>query len=311
MTTVMAATRDAYGAALEELGSRYPEIVVLDADLSESTRTYKFARKYPDRFFQMGISEQDMVCTAAGLAAAGKLPFASSFAIFASRAWEQIRNMVCRARLNVNLCLTHAGISVGEDGASAQALEDIAITRALPHMRVFVPADDIETTQIIHHLATHRDGPAYVRLGRAKVPRVSGENYRFRAGRAAKLREGKDAAIIACGMMVSAALGAAEMLGKDGVQAAVINMTSIKPIDAEAIIEASRETGRIVTAEEHSVIGGLGSAVAEVLAEHAPCRMKRIGTMDTFGESGTPDELMKKYGLTKENIAAAVRALIE
>jgi transketolase len=308
--TVTAATRDAYGAALEEIGGRYPEVVVLDADLSESTRTYKFAKKYPDRFFQMGISEQDMVCTAAGLASAGKMPFASSFAIFGSRAWEQIRNMVCRANLNVNLCFSHAGISVGEDGASAQALEDIAITRALPRMRVFVPADDIETTQVINYLVAHRDGPAYVRLGRAKVPRVHDEKYQFRAGRADKLREGKDATIIACGIMVAAALDAADLLEKEGVKAVVLNMSTIKPIDAEAIAAASRATGRIVTAEEHSIIGGLGSAVAEVLAERAPCPMKRIGTQDVFGESGAPDELLRKYGLTKENIAQAVRSLM-
>lgn len=308
--TVMAATRDAYGAALEELGGRYAEVVVLDADLSESTRTYKFARKYPDRFFQMGISEQDMVCTAAGLASAGKWPFASTFAIFGSRGWEQIRNMVCRANLNVNLCFSHAGLTVGEDGASAQALEDIGIMRVLPRMRVFVPADDVETARIIYHLVEHRDGPSYVRLGRAKVPRVHDEKYKFRAGHASRLREGKDATIIACGHMVSLALEAAEMLAKDGVQAAVLNMATIKPIDAEAIVEASRKTGRIVTAEEHNVIGGLGSAVAEVLAERAPCKMKRVGVQDTFGESGTPDELLKKYGLTKESIVAAVRGLM-
>ena len=308
--TVTAATRDAYGAALEEIGGRYPEIVVLDADLSESTRTYKFAKKYPDRFFQMGISEQDMVCTAAGLASAGKLPFASTFAIFGSRAWEQIRNMVCRANLNVNLCFSHAGLTVGEDGSSAQALEDIAIMRALPRMRVFAPADDIETAQVIQHLATHRDGPAYVRLGRAKVPRVHDEKFKFRAGHADALREGKDAAIIACGVMVSMALDAADILAKDGVSAAVINMACIKPIDADAIVAASRKTGRIVTAEEHNVIGGLGSAVAEVLAERAPCRMKRVGVQDVFGESGTSDELLRKYGLTKENIASAVRGIM-
>ena len=308
--TVMAATRDAYGAALEELGGRYPEIVVLDADLSESTRTYKFAKKYPDRFFQMGISEQDMVCTAAGLASAGKMPFASSFAIFGSRAWEQIRNMVCRSNLNVNFCFSHAGLTVGEDGSSAQALEDIAIMRVLPRMRVFVPADDIETTQIIHHLVAHRDGPAYVRLGRAKVPRVHDEKFKFRAGRADTLREGKDAVIVACGVMVSSALDAAEVLAKDGVSVAVVNMACIKPIDADTIVAASRKTGRVVTAEEHNVIGGLGSAVAEVLAERAPCRMKRVGVQDTFGESGTPDELLHKYGLTKENIASAVRGIM-
>jgi transketolase len=308
--TEKAATRDAYGAALEEMGAKYEEIVVLDADLSESTRTSRFAKKYPARFFQMGISEQDMVCTAAGLASAGKLPFASSFAIFASRAWEQIRNMVCRANLNVNLCLTHAGITVGADGSSAQALEDIAIMRALPHMRVLVPSDDIETTQIIKYLVTHRDGPAYVRLGRSKVPRVNAEKYRFRAARATKLRSGGDATIIACGLMVSITLEAAEMLAGDGVEVTVLNMSSIKPIDVDAIVGASRETGRIVTAEEHNIIGGLGGAVAEVLAEHAPCPMRRIGTRDTFGESGAPDELLKKYGLSKDNIAGAVRSLI-
>ncbi len=306
----MAATRDAYGAALERLGEKYPEIVVLDADLSESTRTYKFAKKFPNRFFQMGISEQDMVCTAAGLAASGKAPFASSFAIFCSRGWEQIRNMVCRANLNVNFCLTHSGISVGEDGSSAQALEDIAILRVLPNMRVLVPADDIETTQVIEYLAEHRDGPAYVRLGRAKVPRVHPDDYRFAFGKASLLREGKDVALIACGLMVGKSLEAAEMLAKDGIEARVINMSTIKPVDVDAIVAASKATGHIVTAEEHQIIGGLGSAVAEALAENAPCPMKRIGTRDTFGESGTPEELLEKYGLEAHHIAEAAKSLL-
>jgi transketolase len=259
----------------------------------------------------MGISEQDMVCTAAGLASAGKIPFVSSFAIFASRGWEQIRNMVCRANLNVNFCLTHSGLTVGEDGSSAQALEDIAIFRALPRMRVIVPADDVETTQVIEYLVEHRDGPAYVRLGRAKVPRVHPDDYKYKFGKASILRQGKDVAIIACGIMTAKALEAAESLASAGIQARVINMSAIKPVDADAIIAASKQIGKIVTAEEHSIIGGLGDAVAEVLTENAPCPMKRIGTRDTFGESGTPDELLEKYGLQPHHIADAAKALLK
>ncbi len=306
----MAATRDAYGDALKKMGEMHPEVVALDADLSESTRTAKFAEAFPARFFQMGIAEQDMISTAAGLAAAGKVPFASSFAIFASRAWEQIRNLVCRANLNVNICLTHTGLSVGEDGASAQALEDIAIFRAIPNIRLIVPADDIETSAVIEYLVENRNGPAYVRLGRAKVPRVHDEQYKFAFGKASLLREGKDVTIIACGLMVGKALEAALSLEKDGIQARVLNMSTIKPIDTEAIIAASKETGRIVTAEEHSVIGGLGGAVAEVLGENAPCPMKRVGTQDTFGESGAPEKLLEKYGLTARNITEAVKSIL-
>ena len=306
----MAATRDAYGKALLRMGEKYPEIVALDADLSESTRTCWFAEKFPERFFQMGIAEQDMIATAAGLASAGKVPFASSFAIFASRGWEQVRNLLCRAKINVNLCLTHTGISVGEDGGSAQALEDIAAFRVLPNMRIIVPADDVETAGAIEFLAADHNGPTYVRLGRGKTPRIHADDYKFAFGKASIPRQGKDVAIITCGVMVGKSLEAAELLAKDGIEARVVNMSTIKPIDADAIIAASKEIGKIVTAEEHNIIGGLGGAVAEVLAENAPCPMKRVGTRDTFGESGDPEALFEKYGLQPHHIADAAKSLL-
>ncbi|HUS59004.1 MAG TPA: transketolase family protein [Planctomycetota bacterium] len=305
------ATRVAYGEALAALGERYPQIVALDADLSKSTMTVTFAKKFPDRFFQMGIAEADMVDTAAGLATCGKLPFASSFAVFASRGWEQIRNIVARAKLPVVFALTHAGVSVGEDGASAQANEDIAIFRVLPYMRVIVPADGPETKSCLEYLVTHVDGPAFVRLGREKVPVVCPDGYKFELGKALTVRGGKDISIIACGVMVSIALQAAEMLAAKGVDARVINMASIKPIDRDAIVAAASETAGIVTAEEHSVIGGLGGAVAEVVAETHPCPIRRVGMADKFGESGAPAELMKKYEHTPEKIVEFAETILK
>jgi len=305
------ATRVAYGEALAALGERYPQIVALDADLSKSTMTVTFAKKFPDRFFQMGIAESDMVDTAAGLATCGKLPFASSFAVFASRGWEQIRNIVARAKLPVVFALTHAGVSVGEDGASAQANEDIAIFRVLPYMRVIVPADGPETKSCLEYLVTHVDGPAFVRLGREKVPVVCPDGYKFELGKALTVRGGKDISIIACGVMVSIALQAAEMLAAKGVDARVINMASIKPIDRDAIVAAASETAGIVTAEEHSVIGGLGGAVAEVVAETHPCPIRRVGMADKFGESGAPAELMKKYEHTPEKIVEFAETILK
>ncbi len=302
-------TRVAYGDTLARLGETDENIVVLDADLSCSTQTHRFAKKFPDRFFQMGIAEGDMVATAAGLAASGKKPFISTFVIFALRGWEQIRNSVARTNLPVNIVLTHGGLSVGEDGASAQACEDIAIMRVLPRMKVIVPADAVETEQVIEYLAAHTDGPAYVRLTRNVVPVLFDESYRFTLGKAARLRDGGDGTIIACGQMVCRALGAAELLAKDGLDIRVLNMSTIKPLDGEAITAAARETGRIVTAEEHSVVGGLGSAVAEHLATSTPVPMGMIGVQDTFGESGTPAELFEKYGLTEEAIAEKMAGL--
>ncbi|KUO50360.1 MAG: transketolase [Desulfitibacter sp. BRH_c19] len=299
------ATRDAYGKTLVKLGKKYQDIVVLDADLSKSTKTALFKGEFPDRFFNVGIAEQNLACVAGGMSLAGKVPFASSFAMFATgRAFEMIRNSLCYPKLNVKIAATHAGITVGEDGASHQANEDVAIMRAIPNMTVLVPADAVETEQIIE-AAYNYNGPVYIRLGRSGVPVLYDDNYKYQIGKASKLRDGKDVSIIAMGIMVSKALEAAEMLAEEGVQASVYNMSTIKPIDVDAIEEAA-QTGCVVTAEEHSIIGGLGSAVAEVLGEKCPVPLERVGIMDTFGESGKPDELLKKYGLTKENIASAV-----
>jgi transketolase len=304
------ATRDAYGKALVELGARNPRVVVLDADLSKSTRTEWFAAQFPDRFFNLGIAEQNMIGTAAGLALCGKIPFASSFAVFATgRAWEQIRLTVAYARTNVKICATHAGITVGEDGPTHQGNEDIALMRALPNMTVIVPADAVETRQAVFAIAEY-DGPCYLRLGREKSPVLFDDSYRFEIGRATTLRPGSDVAIIACGFMVSLALEAAALLAEEGLQARVINMSTIKPLDEEAVVEAARACGAVVTAEEHTIVGGLGSAVAEVLGEHLPTPMARIGLRDCFGHSGKPHELLEKYGMTPSHIAAACRRVI-
>lgn len=307
----MMATRDAYGEALKELGKINKDIVVLDADLSGSTKTGVFAKEFPERFINVGIAEQNLIGTAAGLATTGKIPFASSFAMFAAgRAFEIIRNSVAYPKLNVKIAATHAGLTVGEDGASHQALEDISIMRTIPNMVVLNPADGVETKAAIKKAAEYK-GPVYIRLGRSKVPVIfDEESYEFEIGKGIKLREGTDVTIIATGIMVSLAMEAAEILKKEGLEARVINMHTIKPIDKDIILEAARETRAIVTAEEHNIIGGLGSAVAEVLVESYPTVMERVGVMDTFGESGNGDELLKKYGLTAENIAVAARKAI-
>ncbi|HWQ62290.1 MAG TPA: transketolase family protein [Negativicutes bacterium] len=305
------ATREAYGEALRELGGRYGDIVVLDADLSKSTKTSVFAKAYPDRFFNVGIAEQNLIGTAAGLAAAGKIPFASTFAMFATgRAFEQVRNSVCYPHLNVKICATHAGLTVGEDGATHQAIEDIALMRGLPGMTVIVPADATETHQAVAWAAEYK-GPVYIRLGRMAVDDVFGESYRFAPGQAALLGEGADLTIIACGIMVAPARRAADELTQSGLSARVLNMPTIKPIDSAAIIKAARDTGAVVTCEEHSVIGGLGSAVAEVLGENVPVPMERVGILDTFGESGTPDALLAKYHLTTADIVRAAKRVIQ
>ncbi|MBO5244782.1 MAG: transketolase family protein [Selenomonadales bacterium] len=304
------ATREAYGEALRELGGQNENIVVLDADLSGSTKTAMFKKAYPTRFFNAGIAEQSMIGTAAGLAAAGKIPFASTFAVFATgRAFEQIRNSVCYPKLNVKIAATHSGLTVGEDGATHQAIEDVAIMRALPNMSVIVPADAAEAAAAVRFAAEH-NGPMYIRLGRSGVPDVFDETYEFKFGKASVLKEGTDVTLIGMGIMTAAALEAADMLAEEGISAAVINMSTIKPIDEEAIIAAAQATGAIVTCEEHNIIGGLGSAVAEVLAEKASARLVRVGVKDTFGESGKPADLLKKYGLTAADIAAAAKQAI-
>jgi len=305
------ATRDAYGDALAALGRKRNDVVVLDADLSGSTKTAKFAKAFPDRFFNMGIAEQDMVSTAAGFAVAGKLPFLSTFAIFATgRAWEQVRQSVCYPNLNVKIVASHAGITVGEDGGSHQSVEDIAVMRVIPHMTVIVPADGPETAQAIEAVAEHH-GPCYVRVGRNKVPRISEPGYRFQIGKAHVFNEGKDAAIIATGIMVAEALKARDMLKAEGIDVSVINMPTIKPLDAETVLAAARRCGAIVTAEEHSIIGGLGGAVAEVLAEGQPVPLMRIGIQDKFGTSGDQEGLLSYYNMTVDDIMKAVKSVIK
>lgn len=307
----MIATRDVYGEVLAELGETNKDVVVLDADLSGSTKTAIFAKKFPERFFNMGIAEQDMMGTAAGLASSGKIPFASTFAIFATgRAWEQVRQSIAYPKLNVKIVATHAGITVGEDGASHQSVEDIAVMRVIPNMTVIVPADGVETKKVIREIIKYK-GPVYVRLSRGKSPVVLDDSYSFEIGKGSVLKDGKDVSIIACGVMVSKALQAAEMLEITGVSTRVINISSIKPIDSDLIIRAAKETGCIVTAEEHSIIGGLGGAVAEVVAENYPVPVKRIGIEDKFGTSGDADQLMECYGLTHDNIARAARDVIK
>lgn len=305
------ATREAYGKALVELGQENPNVVVLDADLSKSTKTANFKKHFPERFFDMGVAEQNMIGTAAGLAAAGKIAFASSFAVFAAgRAFEQVRNSVAYPALNVKIGASHAGITVGEDGGSHQSVEDIALMRALPNMTIFVPADAVETRAAVR-TAAHIDGPVYIRLGRMGVPVLHGEDFQFVPGKAVTLRQGRDVTVVACGIMVPAALEAAAMLADEGIRAGVLDVHTIKPLDVEAIASAAKATGAVVTAEEHNIIGGLGSAVAEALGEHFPVPMQRVGIRDKFGESGAPNELLVKYGLTPQDIVAAVKEVLK
>jgi len=303
------ATREAYGEALAEFGAIY-DIVVLDADLSKSTKTDTFKKKFPERFINMGIAEANMMSTAAGIATTGKVVFASSFAMFAAgRAFEQVRNSIAYPKLNVKIGATHAGISVGEDGASHQAIEDIAIMRAIPNMVVISPADAYEARGAVEAAIKH-DGPVYLRFGRLNVPYVYESDYKFELGKGVQLTEGNDVSIIATGLMVQQALLAAEKLKEQGIKARVINIHTIKPIDKEIIIKAAKETGLIVTAEEHNIIGGLGSAVTEVVCENFPVKVHRIGVNDIFGKSGKPAKLLEEYGLTAENIVAQVKKLI-
>ena len=301
------ATRDGFGNALTKLGED-KRIVVLDADLSESTRSKKFKDLYPDRFFNIGISEQDMIGTAAGLAISGKIPFACTFAVFATgRVYDQIRVSVAYSNANVKIIGTHAGLLTGEDGASHQALEDIALMRALPNMTVIQPADALEAEKAVEAIIKH-EGPVYLRLGRAKLPTVT-ESSEFEIGKGTILKEGSDVTIIASGIMVHKALEAAELLEQENIKAKVINIHTLKPIDKELIINSAKQTKAIITVEDHSVIGGLGSAVAEVLSENHPTKLKRIGMQDKFGESGSSDELYKKYNMDVEDIVKAAKEL--
>lgn len=305
------ATREAYGDALVELGEKDGRIVVLDADLSKSTRTDKFAARFPERFFQMGIAEQDMIGFAAGLATTGKIPFVSTFAVFATgRTYDQIRMCVAYSLTNVKICASHAGLTVGEDGASHQALEDITLMRVLPNMKVIVPADAVETRKAVF-AAAEEFGPVYIRLGRPPVPAIFGEDYSFKIGKGVVLRRGEDAAIISCGIMTERALRAAEALESEGVMVTVLHLPTVKPLDEELILSVAHDCGAVVTAEEHSVVGGLGGAVAELLAESHPVPMRRVGVRDQFGRSGGPWELMSLYGLDPKDICEAVKGLIE
>ena len=305
------ATRESYGAALVKYGEN-PNIVVLDADLSKSTKTEMFKKAYPERFINMGIAESNMMCVAAGLAASGKIAFASTFAMFAAgRAFEQVRNSIGYTKLNVKIGATHAGISVGEDGASHQCLEDIALMRSIPNMVVINPADDIEAMQAVKAAIDH-DGPVYMRFGRVAVPVINDNpDYKFEIGKGVTLKDGNDLTIIANGILVSEALQAAEMLAKDGINARVINIHTIKPLDKDLVIKAAKETGKIVTVEEHSVIGGLGSAVCDVLSEQLPTPVLKIGVNDVFGHSGPAVELIKEFGLDGDSIAAKVKEFVK
>lgn len=303
------ATREAYGQVLKELAIN-EDIVVLDADLAKATKSIEFKKVAPDRFFDMGIAECDMIGTAAGLATCGKIPFASTFAMFAAgRAFEQIRNSVAYPNLNVKIAATHAGVTVGEDGGSHQAIEDISLMRGIPNMVVLNPADAEETKKAIL-ASVEYNGPVYIRLGRAATPNVHKENFNFEIGKGEVLVEGEDITIIATGIMVAKAIEAAESLSKEGIKVGVVNMSTIKPLDEKLIIEQANKTKKIITVEEHSIIGGLGSAVCETLSEVEGVIVRRIGIKDVFGQSGKPDELLKHYGLTTEDIIKNVKELV-
>lgn len=305
------ATREGYGDGLVEIGKEFDNLVVLDADLAEATKTCVFKKEFPERHIDCGIAECDMMGVAAGLAATGKVPFASSFAMFsAGRAFEQVRNSIGYPHLNVKIGATHAGISVGEDGATHQCNEDIALMRTIPGMVILNPSDYIEAKAAVR-AAYEYDGPCYLRFGRLAVPVINDNaDYRFEIGKGVTLREGKDVTIIATGLTVSGALEAAVRLAADGIEAKIINMHTIKPLDEELVIAAAKETGKIVTVEEHSVIGGLGSAVCDVLSENYPTPVKKLGVYDRYGESGPAVELVKKYGLDADGIYEAVKKFV-
>ena len=306
-----AGTRDAYGETLARLGHEDPRIVVLTADLAGSTKTATFAAEHPDRFFNMGVAEANMIGTAAGLAMSGYRPFVSTFAVFATgKVWEQIRQVVAYPKVPIRIVATHAGLTVGEDGASHQMLEDICIMRVLPNMRVIAPADAVEAAAVTRFVAGCDDGPVYVRLARAPFPVLHDERFTFELGKAEILAEGSDVSIIACGVMVSVALEARERLAADGIAAEVINASSIKPLDVETIVASAAKTGAVVTAEEHQIVGGLGSAVSEVLSERHPTRVVRVGVDDRFGQSGNADALLSHYGLDVDGLVAATHHVL-
>lgn len=298
------ATRQSYGEALLELGEKQEKVVVLDADLAEATKTKLFAKKFPDRFLDMGIAEQNMIATAAGLATCGKIPYASTFAVFAAgRAYDQIRNSVCYPNLNVKICATHGGVTVGEDGATHQMIEDLALMRVLPNMKVLSPCDDVETKWMINQIAKI-DGPFYVRLARLTTPKIYEENQIFEIGKAISFGEGTDGTVFATGITVTEALKAQEILESQGIYIRVIDMHSIKPIDEDMIIKCAKETKKLVSIEDHSVIGGLGGAIAEVLTSKYPAKLIRLGINDAFGKSGKAEDLMKYFGICAEDIVA-------
>jgi transketolase len=305
-----AATRDGYGKGLVKAGKLNKDVVALDADLSDSTRSEWFKKEFPDRFFSMGIAEQDMMGTAAGLAVSGKIPFASSFAIFALRGFELVRNTISRNKLNVKIAGSHAGLFTGEDGKSAQSIEDIVAYRSLPNFIVIQPCDAIEAEKAVLALLKYK-GPSYIRLLRNPLPVIHNDIYNFKIGKAEILRKGKDAVIFATGTMVHEALKAAEILEKEKIDVYVVNIHTIKPLDSNLVIELAKKTKRVITAEDHNIIGGLGSAVAEVLSENYPCLLRRIGMQDKYGESGKPAELYEKYGLNSGHIVKAVKKIIK
>lgn len=301
------ATRQSYGEKLAELGEKEKKIVVLDADLSEATKTNIFAKKFPERFFDMGIAEQDMMATAAGMASCGNIPFVSTFAAFAAgRAYDQIRNSIAYPKLNAKICATHAGITVGEDGATHQMLEDISLMRTLPNMLVLSPSDDTQTKWMIEAISK-LEGPTYVRLARLGTPILYKEEQEFEIGKGIQIGDGIDATIIATGVTVAEAIMAKEELENQGIHIRIVDMHTIKPIDKEIIIRCAKETKKIITVEDHSIIGGLGSSVCEVLAENYPCKVTKLGIKDTFGKSGKAEELMKYYGIEKEAIITAIK----
>ena len=311
MTRECKSVRGEYGKTLVELGKADKNIVVLDADLSCSTQTKMFAKEFPDRFFNVGIAEQDLMTTAAGLACTGKIPFVSTFAMFATgRAWDQVRNTICYSNLNVKIAATHGGITVGEDGASHQALEDIALMRNIPNMTVIVPADAQETRQAILFAAAYK-GPVYIRIARSNLPDIFDENYKFDYRKAQIIKEGKDITLITNGETLVETIDCAKILSDYGIDAEVINVPVVKPIDAETIVKSAKKTNRVVTIENHSIIGGLGSAVCEVLSEQYPTKVTRMGTNDEFGQSGTAKELMAYYGLNAEQLSKRITGLIK
>ena len=301
------ATRQSYGEALLELGRKNEKVVVLDADLAGATKTNIFAKEIPERFFDMGIAEQDMISTAAGFATCGKIPFASTFAVFATgRVYDQIRNSICYPNLNVKICATHCGITVGEDGATHQMLEDINLMRGLPNMTVISPADDIEAKWAVNE-ASKINGPVYIRFGRSATPIIYEENYNFEFGNAIQFGDGTDATIFATGIMVAESLKAKEVLGKEGIHRRVVDIHTIKPIDKDIIIKCAKETKKLISVEEHSIIGGLGTAISEVLVENCPAKLTRMGIKDCFGKSGKASELLEYFGLTSKEIINEVK----